>query len=147
MGYKCIPFSRQGGTGGGVALFVPVAVELDLRSDLSSFFSLSQAPNIKKQWEIINYFLHPNKKTGVRNIVPEGNNINDPSEIAELFNKYFVTIGPKLAATIPPTNTPPVPIEPNTSVYLHLTTEDGILEIINGLKKVPLVKTTTVPEY
>ena len=49
----------------------------------------------------------------------DGNIINDPNEIANNFNEYFVDVGPKLAEKIPPSNV-------NSSSYLTASNQDSI---------------------
>ena len=59
--------------------------------------------NLKKTWELINEVINKrNSKKSLPNKFYQGNEeITDPVNIAETFNKYFVDVGPNLAQKIP----------------------------------------------
>ena len=59
--------------------------------------------------------------------------VNDPTTIANEFNSYFASIGPKMAANIPPTNHhhSSYLTNPNSSfMFINPATETEILDII-----------------
>ena len=61
--------------------------------------------DIKRIWSIINESLHRKKKTISSHIFyHNGKTLEDPSEIANAFNEYFISIGPSLANTIDKNN-------------------------------------------
>ena len=59
--------------------------------------------NIKRTWSIINESLHRKKKIS-RIFYYNGKTLEDPSEIANAFNEYFISIGPSLANKIDKNN-------------------------------------------
>ena len=54
--------------------------------------------DMRKMWNSISDLLNKskNKKTGIKNIIVQGNSITDPQEIANHFNDFFINIGPSL---------------------------------------------------
>ena len=54
--------------------------------------------DIKRTWSVINESLHcKNKSISSRLFSHNGKTLEDPSEIANAFNEYFISIGPSLA--------------------------------------------------
>ena len=75
--------------------------------------------DIKRTWSIINESLHRKKKTISSPIVyHNGKTLEDPSEIANAFNEYFISIGPSLANTIDKNN--------NSRKYLRNASESRL---------------------
>ena len=62
--------------------------------------------DVKKTWKIIKLIL--NNNTGSRKsdtkLNHEGRQVNDPHEVADIFNNYFTNIGPSLNSKIPQTD-------------------------------------------
>ena len=57
--------------------------------------------DIKRTWSIIKESFHRKKKTiSSRIFYHNGKTLEDPSEITNAFNEYFVSIGPSLANKI-----------------------------------------------
>ena len=94
--------------------------------------------NIRNTWKVINSVLN-NKTTShvIRNIIHEGRLIDNPIDIANIFNDYFVNIGPKLASNIiPDTSSSHTDylMHPNpNSLFFVPVTESEVSDIVNGL--------------
>ena len=93
--------------------------------------------NPKKTWKTLNSLLgKKSKNTIVRNIKVEGHDITEPKKIAELFNNYFVNVGPSLANEIPATSSKPEANITHTSSTFQFQPISGsaVREVINKLK-------------
>lgn len=89
----------------------------------------------KDQWQVINNLIKPGvgKSTRIDNITVNDMEISKSTEIAEYFNDFFVSIGPKLAeatSSSPPSETNVIP-EPSFSLFLYPTNAEEIDRIIN----------------
>ena len=112
-----------------------------IRAAKKNFFVTSlekERNNIKNTWKIINLALNKTTaKSSTNNYFNVNNNtINEPQSIAECFNDFFTSIGPKLASTIPRSNTDPVDyIKDNYphSFFLTPITRDELITCINKL--------------
>ena len=61
--------------------------------------------DIKSTWKVINEALNSKKDTDPpKHILKNDKEIEDPSEMAEVFNDFFANIGPNLANNIPDSN-------------------------------------------
>ena len=93
--------------------------------------------DIKRTWSIINESLHRKKKTiSSRLFYHNGKTLEDPSEIANAFNEYFISIGPSLSNTIDKNNNFRKYLR-NASVsrlYFEPITEHKTMKIIENLK-------------
>ena len=60
---------------------------------------------MKKTWEGINGILHRRKKTKLKSAIKDRNKsnniVNGPSQIANILNDHFASVGNSLASTIP----------------------------------------------
>ena len=77
------------------------------------------------------------KSTSKTVVNAEGKEINDPEQISNLFNSYFVNIGPNLAAKINATRGDFTQYlnEPfHKSLFLRPTNQHEILKIVQALK-------------
>ena len=82
----------------------------------NDFANLSKNP--RKTWQTINDVLsRKGNKSVITEIESDGLSVNEPKEIAEKFNHYFVEIGPELARDIR---------EPNVSFTNFLSSHDGL---------------------
>ena len=79
-------------------------VNMEMRHTKSNFFhdkinDCSKSIDPKKTWTVINSLLGKNNKSNnVSELSVNENVISDSKDLAEAFNDYFITIGPKLAA-------------------------------------------------
>ena len=76
------------------------------------------------------------KKSNITKIKFKNNNIEDPKEIANVFNSYFSTIGENLAKNIPSSNKHFSSFlgQPNpNSIYFNPTTKYEITDIVTSL--------------
>ena len=101
---------------------------------------LSEAKHdMKRMWNSINSLLGKNKskKELPEYFMHENKTIKDPKDIANIFNNFYVSIGPSLADSLPcvnsAMNTLPA-VNLMNSFYLAPTTEEEILKIISILK-------------
>ena len=63
--------------------------------------------NMRNTWSTINEILckSKHKQFGIKAILSEGKQIDDPHRIAELFNRFYLDIGPSLVnKSVQPTN-------------------------------------------
>ena len=111
-----------------------------LRSAKRNYYSNQlekEKKNIKNTWKILNNVLNKNhKKSCNTEFNLNGQTINNPNQIPEHFNDFFINIGPNQVSQIPDTNT-------NFSTYLSKSidntmffnpiTEDEVLEVVKNL--------------
>jgi hypothetical protein len=121
-----------------------------IRSAKASYFSTQfnkHKSDMKNTWKTISDLLNKNKK--IKNF-PEyfkynGINIRDKLEIANMFNNFFVNIGPKLAQEIPQTS------NRNHSQYLTSNVNNILrftqLEVSDTLKIIDKLKSKTSSGY
>ena len=99
---------------------------------LPSALSRQQIWYIKKTWASINEIPCKTRKTqgGIKSIISKGKRIDDPRQIVEHFNSFFINIGPSLVSKSTP------PKNENFQMYLSKTIltsfnftliDDGIL--------------------
>ena len=95
---------------------------------------------LKKSWQLINNIISKNTN---HNQMPKsieaetGSTITEPKEIADLFNKYFVNIGPTLAKTINPTGKDPLSYmseRSQMSMFLKPVNNNELLDAFKTLK-------------
>ena len=71
--------------------------------------NLEKSKNSKESWEFIKKLLNKNQKiTSINNLKAGTKNITGEENISNAFNNFFVEIGPKLVANIPPSDTDPI---------------------------------------
>ena len=97
----------------------------------------SNKSNNNSLWQIVKDLIGTKKKNTSETFINEGVEINDPEQISNLFNTYFVDIGPKLASKINATQGDfkqyldrPFP----ESLVLRPTSHQEILDIVKSLK-------------
>ena len=115
------------------------------------FFSENQS-NIANIWKgirsIISYKSQNSKKT--LSLYQNKSLVSDPSEIVQIFNEYFVSVGPKLAskiATGKKTFSSYLENAMLNSVYLKPTTEEEISKIISNLNVKKATGPNSVPIF
>lgn len=96
--------------------------------------------NIRKSWEVINEVINKKKKSTVitNKLLVNGRELKDPERIANAFNDYFVNIGVKLSASLPPCyrNYISYLSAPNiNSVFLQPTNNNEVANVIKMLKR------------
>ena len=82
-----------------------------IRNAKTQYFktNLEKSKNSKESWELINKLLNKNqKRTTINNLKAGSENIRGEENISNAFNNFFVEIGPKLVANIPPSDTDPI---------------------------------------
>ena len=93
--------------------------------------------DIKGTWSIINESLHRKKKTiSSRIFYHNGKTLEDPSEIANAFNEYFISIGPSMANKIDKNNNFRKYLRnaSESRLYIEPITEHKTIKIIENLK-------------
>ena len=96
--------------------------------------------NMKILWSGIKSVINTNTKTQFSNIshlLEKGTQVNDPGEMANIFNNYFVNIGSAIDKTIPRTRKSPIDYLKNRishSIFLASVTPEEIEVIIQSLK-------------
>ena len=94
--------------------------------------------DMKSTWKIINDVLNNHRKSIDINEIRCGDRLlNQPPDIAEAMNDYFVNIGPNLARNIPGTTTHFSDYLQNAnsaSIFLTPTDENEVLDVVNNLQ-------------
>ena len=93
--------------------------------------------DIKRTWSVINESLHrKNKSISSRMFSHNGKTLEDPSEIANAFNEYFISIGPSLANQMDKNNNFRKYLRNPSESRLHFEpiTEHKTMRIIENLK-------------
>ena len=93
--------------------------------------------DIKRTWAVINESLHrKNKSISSRMFSHNGKTLEDPSEIANAFNEYFISIGPSLANQMDKNNNFRKYLRNPSESCLHFEpiTEHKTMRIIENLK-------------
>ena len=107
------------------------------RNFFSNQFEIHKS-DAKSTWKVItNVLNNKSKSASINNITFNNSEVQDPKMIAEIFNNYFVNIGPNLAHDIPNTN-----IEVRTflenaqfqTMFLSPVTADEVLALVNKMK-------------
>ena len=58
--------------------------------------------NLQKTWKVINtIILRKKAETGIPYVIQNNQTVNDPKEMADIFNNFFANIGQDLAKKIP----------------------------------------------
>ena len=99
-----------------------------------------EKPSMSNTWKIINQILHKTgNNTPPSNIFNVGNNIvQNPQEIADGLNNYFINIGQHLASQIPQPNVDPLHYinqDNFNSLFFKPISDDELLQCINKLPK------------
>ena len=115
-------------------------IEGGARGDVENLNKLSEAKNnLAKTWKIINNITNrTTTKNNIDQIEMNGSIIDNPLDIAEKFNNFFVNVGPDLAKKIAPSNLNPTDSLQGSycnSMFLEPTTDEEICDIISNLKK------------
>lgn len=117
-----------------------------MRSAKKEYFCNQFKPHkkdLKSTWKIINFALNNNPaKTRIPEIRAQDDTTQDPVQIAEYLNDYFVGVGPTLAGAIPPSrkNFHSFLKNPNPKfIFFAPVQETEIINIVNNLllKKSP----------
>ena len=77
-----------------------------------------------------------NKISLISHLTDNGSCVNDPAKIADIFDKFFVNVGPNIDESIPKTRKAPLDYLTNrnpSSLFLAPVTPDEIEIIINSL--------------
>ena len=101
---------------------------------LSKFNAI--AGDVKKTWKTIKSLIQSKSRASEFKININGAMVKDPIQISENFNDYFASIGPKLAANIPQTNTDPLSfIDANQNSFMFFDcTVNEVHNVIKNLK-------------
>jgi hypothetical protein len=112
-----------------------------IRSSEKNYFSnklLKVKDNLAKTWKVLNNMTNRSQKPKIIDQIEKNNmKINDPRDIAEEFNQFFVNVGPELAKQIPHTlNSPKEFLRDNycKSMFFIPSTAEEISDIISNLK-------------
>ena len=96
--------------------------------------------NMKETWNLINNLIKNNAtgKPVVKEILSNDQIVNDPIDIANKFNEFFINVGPNLASKIPsvPTHASVRDTMPSPnpfSMFIEPCTEHEIINITNNL--------------
>ena len=92
--------------------------------------------NVKQTWREIRDIINKCKNTSsINEINVNGTTLNNPNEIADKFNRYFVNIGPTLANKIETIEDNPLKYvhRVNESMFLRPATETEICNIVQSL--------------
>ena len=111
-----------------------------MRSAKKNYYVLQldkEKKNIKNTWKILNNVLNRNKSKSLNTEFNlNGQIINDPKQIPENFNNFFINIGPNQALKIPDTNTHDstyLSDAIDNTMFFSPITEDVLIDVINKL--------------
>ena len=111
-----------------------------LRREKKNYFSHqfdSIKNDIKRTWQLINCFWNKNdNRKQISRISNQGNIIEDNRKIADLFNDYFINVGPKLAHAIPSSNRSFMDFLDNhisNSIFFDAVLETDVLDLVKNL--------------
>lgn len=92
--------------------------------------------NSSEQWKLVNSLTDKRDKQPITSIQDsDGNNVEDPQQLANMFNEYFINIPLSLVADLPDTGVDPSGcVYQVNSLFLYPVSEQEILKIINSLK-------------
>ena len=100
--------------------------------------------NPKKTWDLLNEITcRKSKNSTVSEIYKNGSIINDPKIVANSFNEFFTTIGPKISNTVPPSSINPsdnIP-EPDNSIKFDIG-NTGPAHVVDIIGSLPLKSST-----
>ena len=93
---------------------------------------------IKDTWKTINSFFHRTKSGSDRIVLRDndGGEINDPTEVSNMFGNYFSNVAPNLDRSIPLSRADPMsylPPRDNSSFFAFPTTPTEVQKIITSL--------------
>ena len=111
-----------------------------LRAEKKNYYAIQLEQykhNIKNTWKIIKQAMNiTKKKSNIKKLRVNNRNIENPVEIADVFNSYFSSIGENLAKNIPKSNKHFTSFlgQPNpNSVFFSPTTEYEVTDIVTSL--------------
>ena len=111
-----------------------------LRSAKRNYYSNQlekEKKNIKNTWKILNNVLNKNhKKSCNTEFNLNGQTTNNPNQIPEHFNDFFINIGPNQVSQIPDTNThfsTYLSKSTDNTMFFNPITENEVLEVIKNL--------------
>ena len=95
--------------------------------------------NMQRTWGIIKRIINKSSSNSMRSMIKSNDRmITDDTEIANVFNEFFASVGPDLAKHIPETGKCPTEYIKNVtinSIVLENVTEKELINVINSLKK------------
>ena len=95
--------------------------------------------NMKKTWDVIRDILGKSLNKIPASFNVDGRDIYDSKDISDIFNNFFINIGPSMSSTIPVDSDIsyqsflPPPCE--NSLYFKPVTENELINIVSGIKK------------
>ena len=95
--------------------------------------------NIKRNWDAVNLILHRKRRALTpSSVLKNGKLITDPSEIGEIFNRYYINVAPELVKKLPKKKAHFSDYlknieKPLNSFYCSLTTVEEVSKLIESL--------------
>ena len=118
----------------------------------NKYFS-SNKNNPAKIWDAIHELadLKPKKNITINRLMKEnGDFVEEPKDVAQLLNKYFVDIGKNMAKAIPPihsTYKPPPSTYSKNSLFMSPTTPEEIANVITSLINKKAIRSKDIETY
>ena len=118
----------------------------------NKYFS-SNKNNPAKIWDAIHELadLKPKKNITINRLMKEnGDFVEEPKDVAQLLNKYFVDIGKNMAKAIPPihsTYKPPPSTNSKNSLFMSPTTPEEIANVITSLINKKAIRSKDIETY
>ena len=109
------------------------------RNHYKHLFNMHRS-NLRKSWGVIKEVLNRkrcNPSDRQMTLSVDGEQVSDPSSVCQVFNEFFVSIGPSLADAVPPVNVDPcsfIRFHSNSSLFLKPTDTTEILNILKDLR-------------
>ena len=118
----------------------------------NKYFS-SNKNNPAKIWDAIHELadLKPKRNITINRLMKEnGDFVEEPKDVAQLLNKYFVDIGKNMAKAIPPihsTYKPPPSTYSKNSLFMSPTTPEEIANVITSLINKKAIRSKDIETY
>ena len=106
--------------------------------------------NMKKVWSGIRSVINITSKSGycISQLIQDGKETDDPKQVANIFNKFFVNVSQKVTSGLPRTRKCPLDYlkqRNDRSLFLSNVTPEGIEALINYLQEGKAVGPYSVP--
>ena len=120
------------------------------RNDYYNNYFSTHKHNMKKLWSGIRSIINVSSKSGycISQLIQDGKEIDDPTKMANIFNKFFVNVSQKVTSGIPRTRKCPLDYlkrRNDKSLFLSNATPEETEALINSLQEGKAVGPNSVP--
>ena len=94
--------------------------------------------NLARSWKTIKQIINKKKNSSVCNkFIIKNREVNNPHDISDGFNSFYVNLGPSLASKLPNTDIDPITYINNgvsKTIFLQPVTENEVIKILKNMK-------------